>query len=305
MAAGIYQVTTDATLGVDRPVAPMAALTRGRTEKMTSTQVHGVELTCTGPNSREIGESGAMQGTEGEEPLSGGRITPGVVRVGDTVRRPVTARSAFVAELLGHLEARGCTGAPRYLGLDDSGRDTFSYLPGRVPTRFQTWSNEQVAVAGLLLRSLHEATRGSRLAAGHPVVCHHDPGPNNVVFRNDRPAAFIDFDTAAPGHPLEDLGYMAWTWCVSSKPQAPHAHTQAAQVRILADAYGLYAADRADLLDAMLDRQARNADWWRQHLDVPEPRVADDEQIRSRIAWSLREHSYTAANRSVFAKALR
>ncbi|MER5371382.1 aminoglycoside phosphotransferase family protein [Streptomyces sp. NPDC002722] len=128
--------------------------------------------------------------------------------MGNIVRRPMTARSAFVAELLGHLEARGCTGAPRYLGLDDSGRDTFSYLPAEFPTRFQTWSNEQVAVAGTILRSLHEGTRGSRLTAGHPVVCHHDPGPNNVVFRNDRPTAFIDFDTAAPGHPLEDLGYM-------------------------------------------------------------------------------------------------
>ncbi|MCX4398688.1 aminoglycoside phosphotransferase family protein [Streptomyces sp. NBC_00257] len=93
----------------------------------------------------------------------------------------------------------GCTGAPRYLGLDDSVRDTFSHLPAEFPTRCQTWSNEQVAVAGILLRSLHEGTRGSRLTAGHPVVCHHDPGPNNVVFRNDRPTAFIDFDTAAPG----------------------------------------------------------------------------------------------------------
>ncbi|WP_258564624.1 phosphotransferase, partial [Streptomyces himalayensis] len=28
---------------------------------------------------------------------------------------------------------------------------------------------------------------------------------------SDVPVAFIDFDTAAPGDPLEDLGYMAWT----------------------------------------------------------------------------------------------
>jgi Ser/Thr protein kinase RdoA (MazF antagonist) len=244
------------------------------------------------------------QGPEDEVPLPGGRITPGVVRVGDTVRRPVTAASEFVAELLGHLERHGFTGAPRYLGLDVSGRDTFSYLPGRVPTRFQTWSHDQVVAAGTLLRSLHEATRGSRLTGNHPVVCHNDPGPNNAVFRDDRPAAFIDFDMAAPGHPLEDLGYMAWTWCVSSKPQAPPAHAQAAQVRVLADAYGLDAPDRAALLDAMLDRQARNADWWREHLHAPEPRVADSEQIRSRIAWSLREHGHTAAHRSVFATAL-
>ncbi|MGK5693264.1 phosphotransferase family protein [Streptomyces sp. URMC 128] len=60
--------------------------------------------------------------------------------------------------------------------------------------------------AASLLRSFHDATRGSRLAGRHPVACHHDPGPNNTAFADDIPAAFIDFDTAAPGDPIEDLG---------------------------------------------------------------------------------------------------
>ncbi|MFC8571398.1 phosphotransferase family protein [Streptomyces sp. NPDC057245] len=246
-----------------------------------------------------------MQTGEGEIPLPGGRITPGVVRVGGTVRRPVTARSSFVAELLNRLQHCGFTGAPRYLGLDDAGRDTFSFIPGSVPARFQSWSDLQLTAAGALLRSLHDATRGSRLAGTSPVVCHHDPGPNNVVFQRGQPVAFIDFDEAAPGDPLEDLGYMAWTWCISSKPQAPSTRAQAAQVRILANAYGLDTPDRSVLLDAILDRQNRNALWWRRHLDAPEPRVADNEQILARIAWSRREHDHTAVNRAVFASALR
>ncbi|MER5185350.1 aminoglycoside phosphotransferase family protein [Streptomyces sp. NPDC002896] len=246
-----------------------------------------------------------MHAGEGEVPLSGGRITPGVVRVGDTVRRPVTARSGFVAQLLNHLQHRGFKGAPRYLGLDDAGRDTFTYIPGHVPARFQLWSDDQVAAAGALLRSLHDATHGSRLAGAHPVVCHHDPGPNNAVFRQGLPVAFIDFDEAAPGDPLEDVGYMAWTWCVSSKSQASPVQEQAVQVRILADAYGLDAAARSSLIDAILDRQIRNAVWWRRHLNAPQPRVADKDQILARIAWSRREHDHTAANRAVFARALR
>lgn len=55
---------------------------------------------------------------ENEVPLSGGRITSGVVRVGNTVRRPATASSSFVAELLGDLKPKGFTGAPRHLGFD-------------------------------------------------------------------------------------------------------------------------------------------------------------------------------------------
>ncbi|MCX4481786.1 hypothetical protein OOK44_36025 [Streptomyces cellulosae] len=131
---------------------------------------------------------------EDEEPLSGGRITPGVVRAGDTVRRPTTPASPFVAQLLGHLQRQGFTGAPRHLGIDEAGRDVLSHLPGWVPARFQRWSDIQVAAAGALLRALHDATRGSRLAGRHPVVCHHAPGPNNAIFQDQVPVALIDWD---------------------------------------------------------------------------------------------------------------
>ncbi|MFD9500683.1 aminoglycoside phosphotransferase family protein [Streptomyces sp. NPDC060035] len=242
---------------------------------------------------------------EPEVKLSGGRITPGVVRIGDTVRRPVTASSAFVADLLGLLEQYGFTGAPRYLGRDDAGRDSFGYLPGWVPATFQRWTDAQVAAAGALLGSLHEATRGSTLAAASAVVCHHDPGPNNTVFVDNRPSAFIDFDTAAPGDPLEDLGYMAWTWCISSRRDAPPAGEQATQVRILTDAYGLDAHGRSGLIDAMLDRQTRNARWWRERSAGPGPQLASADQILSRITWSEREHAFTVANRPALLSALR
>ncbi|MEV6949919.1 aminoglycoside phosphotransferase family protein [Streptomyces sp. NPDC051172] len=180
----------------------------------------------------------------------------------------------------------------------------FSYLPGDVPANFQQWTDAQVAAAGALLGSLHDATRGSRLAGLRAVVCHHDPGPNNTVFRGGTPVAFIDFDTAAPGDPLEDVGYMAWTWCISSKSSAPPATDQAAQVRVLADAYGLDATSRSRLVDAALERQARNARWWHSHLTGPLPRVADDSTIAGRIRWSEQEHAYTSANRKTFDTAL-
>jgi aminoglycoside phosphotransferase (APT) family kinase protein len=91
---------------------------------------------------------------------------------------------------------------------------------------------------------MHDATRGGSLAGRSPVVCHHDAGPNNAVFQDGVPVAWIDFDTAAPGDPLEDVGYAAWTWCIASKQTAPVTR-QADQVRILADVYGLTVADRA------------------------------------------------------------
>ncbi|MGX1566304.1 phosphotransferase [Streptomyces sp. NPDC055506] len=237
--------------------------------------------------------------------LTGGRITKGVVRIAETVRRPASAASPFVADLLGLLEERGFPGAPRYLGRDGAGRDTFSYVQGWVPSRFQRWTDVQVAAAGVLVRDMHDATRGSRLLGGrHQVICHNDLGPNNAVFQDGRPVAFIDFDMAAPGSPLEDLGYMAWSWCVSSKAEAPSAEVQAAQVRVLVDAYGLVGSEREAVVDAMLERQARNARFWAEVHANPVGIEVSREQVAERIAWSRREHTHTADNRRIFEMAL-
>jgi aminoglycoside phosphotransferase (APT) family kinase protein len=198
-----------------------------------------------------------------------------------------------MAELLHLLEARGFTAAPKYLGEDVLGRDILTYVDGWVPAKFQRWSDEQVAAAGSVLRAFHDATRGSRLAADHPVVCHHDPGPNNFVFQNDLPAALIDFDLAAPGDPLEDLGYAAWTWCIASEHADPTR--QAHQVRVLADAYALPTLDRQSLISAILSRQLQNADFWSRRSCA---------ESTDRITWSHREHVFTSINRHIFEAAV-
>lgn len=228
-------------------------------------------------------------------------MTSGVVRVGDLVHRPANAASAFVAALLKLFEDNGFDGAPRHLGRAD-GVDVLGYLPGEVPARFQVWEDRQVAAAGRLLRAMHDATRGSPLAGRFPVVCHHDAGPNNAVFRDGLPVAWIDFDTAAPGSPLEDVGYAAWTWCIASKQTQP-VERQAEQVRILADAYGLGDVERGVLIDAVLERLSRNARFWAEVQVAGSPPV-DTATIAERIAWSRREAAFTSRHRDVFDAAL-
>lgn len=227
-------------------------------------------------------------------PLTGGRITKGVVRIGDTVRRPA---SPVTADLLRLLEERGLDIVPRYLGQDDEGRDILTYLDGWVPAKFQRWTDEQIAAVGRLLRAFHDATRGSRLAGHHDVVCHHDPGPTNFAFHDGVPAALIDFDTAEPGSPLEDIGYAAWTWCVASK--AP-LEGQPEQVKVLVDAYGVTEPQRHAVVDAILERQIRNARFWTETTAE-----VTDTQRADRITWSRREHAFTTTNRDAFDRALR
>jgi hypothetical protein len=68
--------------------------------------------------------------TDSETPLSGGNMSSGVVRVGDTVRRPAGPWTPAVHALLTHLYEAGFRGAPRPLGIDERGREVLTFIPG-------------------------------------------------------------------------------------------------------------------------------------------------------------------------------
>lgn len=246
---------------------------------------------------------GSCPGAEPEISLGGGRLTAGVVKVGATVRRPFSASSSFTARLLDHLHDQGCDAAPRYLGTDEHGRDILTFIPGHVPAKWQRFTDRQIAAAAGLLRRLHDASRGLAATLGGEVVCHHDPGPNNTVFRNDKPIAFIDFDFAAAGDPLDDVGYLAWSWCISSKPSRGPATEQARQVRVLADAYGLAAGQRHRLIDAVATQLDRNADFW-QPTPTGRPLAATAERTATMLAWTRREAAFVQTHRPAFDAAL-
>lgn len=215
--------------------------------------------------------------------LPSGRITRGVVRVGDTVRRPSKESSPFVACLLGRFEMLNVSWAPRYLGQDAQSRDILTFIPGSVPLKWRTFSDQQVRDASLLLRRFHDATRESELRAGCSVVCHNDPGPNNFVFQDEQPVAIIDFDMAAPGEPLEDLGYMAWSWCISSKADRLPTEQQARQVRLIVDAYG-FSGNPTDLFAAIVERLERNILFWSERQASPETTALSSERIAEDVS---------------------
>ena len=121
---------------------------------------------------------------EPEIPLTGGRITQGVVRVGDTVRRPTGPHSPFVHRLLRHLEDVGSDTAPRVLGIDARRREILSFQHGETRTEFRSrdWSPAQITAAARLLRRLHDATAETPIAGDQETVCHNDFSPLNVAF---------------------------------------------------------------------------------------------------------------------------
>jgi hypothetical protein len=234
-----------------------------------------------------------------------------VVRIGDTVRRPLHPWSPTIHELLRHLEGIGFPYSPRLLGIDDEGREVLTYIDGE--SGAAGWA-KVVDDAGLvamarLLREYHEAVRGFRPAApagwaadggslaGGELVCHGDFGPWNLVWRGTRPVGILDWDYAWPAAAGHDVAYaleyvapfrddrMCLEWL--RYPQPPDRRRRIAR---FAEAYGLATTD--GLVDeviaqqeAVLRRTRRLADEGRQPQAAwREAGVLDE--VAARIRWS-------------------
>ncbi|MGW3688803.1 phosphotransferase [Streptomyces sp. NPDC005125] len=202
------------------------------------------------------------------EALVGGMVNAGAVfRRGALVERPAPHNAhALHAHLLA-LKEHGFHAAPTPVGLTADGREQLTFIPGDVALPpFPPWVQTTTALesVGILLRRLHEASATIAVDTdvewpqdladpeGGPMLCHNDVCPENVVFRDGRAAALIDFDLAAPGRPLWDVAMAARYWVpmldpVSAAALYPAGLDARAWLRILADGYGLSAGERAEL----------------------------------------------------------
>ncbi|MFJ9843735.1 phosphotransferase enzyme family protein [Kitasatospora sp. NPDC101155] len=208
---------------------------------------------------------------EVEQPLSGGNVSAGVVRVGDTVRRPAGPWTPAVHALLAHLHAVGFRGAPRPLGLDDRGREVLDFVPGEVvwPDRFALVEPvERLARVARLIREFHDAVRDFTPppdarwqvlipADEHEIIAHHDLAPWNLVADDGGGFAFIDWDAAAPGSRLWDVAYALHGFVPLSADPAWQRADAGQRVRVFADAYGLDEGERRRLVP-LLGRRTRS-----------------------------------------------
>jgi aminoglycoside phosphotransferase (APT) family kinase protein len=217
--------------------------------------------------------------SEGEL-LVGGGVTQGIVRIGDTVRRPLRPFSLTVQAYLAHLRDAGFTGAPLPFGVDEQGREVLSFVPGKVhrqPLPPEAAADEVLVALARLIRALHEASAGwapppHAVWGGTPanvgqvteraeLVSHRDYYVGNVVFRDGLPAALIDFDLAKPTTRLYDIANALWYWAPLRDPRdrapaladadVPH------RVAVFADAYGMSQRQRGELVPLALDMVRR------------------------------------------------
>ncbi len=252
----------------------------------------------------------------GEGPLTGGFGNLGaVVRVGDTIRRPPRQSTLAVRALLLHLEDYGFDGAPRYLGTDEQGREVLTFVDGDVPIPpYPHWAMADGVLDSLgeLLRRFHEAVARFDPAAvpgweldwadplGGATICHNDVFPENVVFRDGRAVALIDFDMAAPGRPFWDLAVATQEWMPLHAPDARPDHSfpldALARFGRLAHAYGIDAAEAVELVDIVFAEREQAIGNIRREVELGDPVwterwLAGEEEARAAIddAW-LADH---------------
>jgi aminoglycoside phosphotransferase (APT) family kinase protein len=153
-----------------------------------------------------------------------------------------------------------------------------------------------------MLRELHDRTAGHPLASGRECVLHGDPGPFNAIFQDGTPVAFIDWTSCRPGARLDDLGYMAWTWCIQALDGVP-VNEQAAHLRELRDAYGPVGAET--LIFAMIRSQDRVVRQSEQAVRDARDPAARRAWADAAIRWATADKELIRANQQTLLAALR
>ena len=233
----------------------------------------GSSLTQVSPEPCSAWPTSAPSGLS-PQPLAGATANRGlVVRVGDTVRRPIAPCWPATHALLAHLSAVGFDGAPRFLAAS-SGTEILTYMHGQAavpPLAGKVLADAALVSVADLLRRYHRAVAsfdpaGYRWPRPIPatfrtgLVSHNDVHPANLVFRGGRAVALIDFDWAGPGSAVWDFAAAARYWA-PLQPDRDIADDRQGRAlkrfRIFLDASGLSRAGRRKVAEALV----ANHDW--------------------------------------------
>ena len=253
-----------------------------------------------------------------EERLAGGVANAGAVtRAGGHVFRPANPHSGSIHRFLRALRVAGFDGASQPVGLAPDGREQLVFIEGDVALPpFPAWAQTDLALASVaaLMRRFHDTARrvdtigltwSTEMAdpSRGPIVCHNDVCLENVVFRDGRAIGLLDWDFAAPGRPSYDLAQFA-RMCIpvdddlSARRLGFALADRPARLRVVADAYGLDAVERRELVTVLATSIEQGGEFVRRRVDAGDPNfikmwqeIGGQERFDRRRRWWLEHHN--------------
>ncbi|MEL6656169.1 MAG: aminoglycoside phosphotransferase family protein [Bacteroidota bacterium] len=185
--------------------------------------------------------------------LSGGMNTENVLKIGDEVHRTRSSNHEFIQRILRFLEHSNFSYSPRFLGIDQKGREILTFIEGEVPREFAL-SLQQKIDAIKILRKLHDVLAKCDAKGASETICHNDFAPWNIIVKNDKVVGVIDFDESAPGDRIDDIAYFIWTF-LDLGVSAESVEAQIGNIAALVRAYGLLRKE--ELISAIFKQQRR------------------------------------------------
>ena len=263
------------------------------------------------------------------ETLQGGVANAGaVIRVGEEVRRPANPNSTAIHRLLAHVGEAGFDGTPRPVAVDRDGYERLRFIDGDVPLPpYPHWAQADEALAGTarLIRGFHDASIGFAAGGvgwnrelsdrsadgtnGEVVMCHNDVCMENVVYRHGAAVALLDFDFAAPGRRTHDLAAFA-RMCIPIDDDAEasqlgwHPADRPHRLAVIADAYGLDAAQRGELLACLDTTITGGGQFVLRHVEAGEQAFIEMWEATGGMGRYDARRAHWAANRTRYAAAL-
>lgn len=215
--------------------------------------------------------------------LVGGNMSS-VYQQGDTVVRKMGHWSPTIHRLLQHLEQKGFTDCPKFLGVTGEKEEILTFVPGACLEDYPLNISDAKHLKGVALlakkmRQFHDATASFPIREDDEwlltyqgnlmkdVICHNDIAPYNVTFEDGLPKGFIDFDTCAPAPRIWDIVYALYRFVPFTKNNSKMSMSHKfACVETFFQNYGMPIPD--DLFIMMAQRLMALADFIKQEADA-------------------------------------
>ena len=192
-----------------------------------------------------------------------------VFKKDNMVFRPLEAWSKNIHLLMNHFHKNGIP-VPKIIKVDDK-YEYQEYINGELvhPNR---WTDEGLYEIGKMVKNIHDLAKKFEYKnnmewkpwylreLGTPEICSHgDIAPWNIITKNGKPIAIVDWECAGPIDPIIELARVCWLFPqlhdddLGKLYELPSPEKRGEQIKIILDAYELSKNKRENFIEKIME----------------------------------------------------